>query len=85
MLSFLSLLQLTIDRGMEVSHLRASRRAHHAHLTRVFGKISSVLESDKAPNERDTAILQSKKLTVTELDTKIQEAITDADTLETTY
>ena len=44
---------------MEVSHLRASRRAHRAHLTRVFGKIASILESDEAPNERDAATLQT--------------------------
>ena len=75
---------------MEVSHLRASRRAHRAHLTRVFGKIASILESDEAPNERDAATLQTsleqieaKKATLTELDAKILATISDATELET--
>jgi len=74
---------------MEVSHLRASRRAHRAHLTRVFGKISSVLDSDEAPNERETATLQmslenieAKTATIADLDAKIRATIEDPDTLE---
>ena len=51
------------DKGissMEVSNTRASRKAHRAHLTRVFGKIAPILESDEAPNERNTATLQTE-------------------------
>ena len=62
----------------EVSHLRASRRAHRAHLTRVFGKIDAILESNDAPDERNTSTLQTsleqleaKKCTIAELDTKL--------------
>ena len=75
---------------MEVSHLRVSRRAHHAHLTRVFGKITPILDSDEAPNERDTATLQTlleqieaKRATLADMDIKIQATIEDADVLET--
>ena len=71
----------------EISHLRASRRAH---LTHVFGKIATILKSDESPNERDTATLQIsleqvelKKATVAELDAKILATIANADTLET--
>ena len=45
---------------MEVSNPRALRRAHRAHLTRVSGKIAPILESDEAPNERNTATLQTE-------------------------
>ena len=75
---------------MEVSNPRASRRAHRAHLTRVFGKIAPILESDEAPNERNTATLQTeleqieaKRTTISELDTEIRATIEDATTLET--
>ena len=74
---------------MESAQLRASRRGYRAHLTRVFGKIASILDSDEPPNERETATLQTSleqiettRATVAELDTKIQAAITDADALE---
>ena len=74
---------------MEVSHLRASRRAHRAHLTRVFGKIDAILESNDAPDERNTATLQTsleqleaKKCTIAELDTKIVATIEDPEALE---
>ena len=66
---------------------RASRRAHRAHLTQVFGKITPILESDEPPNELDTATLQTsleqaeaKRAT---LDAKILATVADADTLET--
>ena len=75
---------------MEVSHLRASRRAHHAHLTQVFGKIAPILYSDDAPNERDTTTLlmlleqiEAKRATLADMDTRIQATIEDADALET--
>ena len=75
---------------MEASNPRASRRAHRAHLTRVFGKITPILESDEAPNERNTATLQTaleqieaKKTTISELDTEIRATIEDANALET--
>ena len=81
------------DKGissMEVSNLRESRRAHRAHLTRVFGKIAPILESDEAPNERNTATLQTeleqieaKRTTISELDTEIRATIEDATALET--
>jgi len=74
---------------MEVSHLRVSRGTHHAHLTRVFGKISSMLDSNEAPNERETATLQmslenieAKTATIADLDTKIQATIEDPEALE---
>ena len=74
---------------MEVSHLRASRRAHRAHLTRIFGKIDAILESNDAPDERNTATLQTsleqleaKKCTIAELDTKIVATIEDPEALE---
>ena len=74
---------------MEVSHLRASRRAHRAHFTRVFGKIDAILESNDAPDERNTATLQTsleqleaKKCTIAELDTKIVATIEDPEALE---
>ena len=73
-----------------ISHLRASRKAHRAHLTRVFGKIAAILDSDEPPNERETATLQTsleqveaKKVTVAELDAKILATIKDPDALET--
>ncbi len=73
-----------------VSNPRASRRAHRAHLTRVFGKITPILESDEAPNERNTATLQTaleqieaKRTTISELDTEIRATIEDANALET--
>ena len=69
---------------MEVSHLRVSRRAHHAHITHVFGKITEILDSEEAPNERNTATLQMaleqielKKATLLDLDTKILQTIED--------
>ena len=72
---------------MEVSNPRASRRAH---LTRIFGKIAPILESDEAPNERNTATLQTqleqieaKRTTISELDTEIRATIEDATALET--
>ena len=75
---------------MEVSNPRSSRRAHRAHLTRVFGKIAPILESDEAPNERNTATLQTeleqieaKRTTISELDTEIRATIEDATALET--
>jgi len=75
---------------MEAANLRASRRAHRAHLTRVFGKISPLLESDEAPNERNTATLQTaleqievKRVTISELDTTIRATIDDPSALET--
>ena len=81
------------DKGissMEVSNTRASRRAHRAHLTRVFGKIAPILESDEAPNKRNTATLQTeleqieaKRTTISELDTEIRATIEDATALET--
>ena len=75
---------------MEVSNPRASRRAHRAHLTRVFGKVTPILESNEAPNERNTTTLQTaleqieaKRTTISELDTKIRATIEDANVLET--
>ena len=75
---------------MEVSNPRASRRAHRAHLIQVFGKIAPILESDEAPNERNTATLQTeleqieaKRTTISELDTEIRATIEDATALET--
>lgn len=75
---------------MDPPNPRASKRAHRAHLTRVFGKIASILESDETPNERNTATLQTaleqieaKRDTLLELDAKIQATIEDATTLET--
>lgn len=72
------------------SHTYARHRAHRAHLTHIFGKIAEILDSDEAPNERDTVSLQTaldqieaKKTTITELDTKILATIEDADTVET--
>ena len=74
---------------MEVSNLRASRRAHRAHLTRIYGKIASILESDGAPNERNTATLQTsleqieaKRTIILELDTAIRATIEDENALE---
>ena len=74
---------------MEVSNLRASRRAHRAHLTRIYGKIATILESDETPNERNTATLQTsleqieaKRTTILELDTSIRATIEDESALE---
>ena len=74
---------------MEVSHLRVSRRAHRAHLTQVFGKITPIIDSDEAPNERVTVTLQTslkqieaKRATLADMDTEIQATIEDADALE---
>ena len=73
-----------------ISHLRASRKAYRAHLTRVFGKIAAILDSDEPPNKRETSTLQTsleqveaKKVTVAELDAKILATIKDPDALET--
>ena len=76
----------------EISRLRASRKVHRAHLTRIFGKIDDILQSDAIPNEKQTAILktsmeqiETKKATVEELDSRISysETIQDPDVLET--
>ena len=73
----------------ETSRLRASQKAHRAHLTRIFGKIDNILQSDAIPNDRQTATLktsleqiETKKATVEELDTKISGTIQDPDALE---
>ena len=75
---------------MEAANLQASRRAHCAHLTRVFGKITPLLESDETPNERNTATLQTaleqieaKRVTISELDTAIRATIEDTTALDT--
>jgi len=74
---------------MEVTQLRASRRAHRAHITHVFGKIAEILDSEEAPNERNMAILQAaldqielKKATLLNLDTRILETIEEEEALE---
>ena len=74
----------------EISRLRASRKAHRAHLTQIFGKIDDILQSNAIPNEKPTAILktsmeqiETKKATVEELDSRISETIQDPDALET--
>ena len=85
-----SLLQLTTVREMEdISRLRASRKAHRSHVTRIFGKLEDVLESDNAPNEKQAANLTTcleqivtKKATIGELDTRISQAIEDPSALE---
>ena len=68
----------------EASHLRASRKAHCLHLTRIFGKIKEILQSDAIPNEKQTATLktslqqiEAKKATVKELDSRISDTIQD--------
>ena len=73
----------------EISRLKASRKAHRAHLTRIFGKIDEILQSDAIPNEKQTATLrtsleqiEAKKATVEELDARIIERIQDPDGLE---
>ena len=73
----------------EISRLKASRKAHRAHLTRIFGKIDEILQSDAIPNEKQTATLrtsleqiEAKKATVEELDSRIIERIQDPDGLE---
>ena len=73
----------------EISRLRASRKAHRAHITRIFGKIEDILESDETPNEKQTANLttcleqiETKKNTIGELDTRISQAIEDPSALE---
>ena len=73
----------------EISRLRASRKAHRAHVTRIFGKLEGILESDEAPNEKQAANLTicleqivTKKATIGGLDTRISQAIEDPSTLE---
>ena len=73
----------------EISRLRASQKAHRAHVTRIFGKIEDILESDETPNEKQTANLttcleqiETKKNTIGELDTRISQAIEDPSALE---
>ena len=73
----------------DISHLKASRRAHRSHLTRIFGRVEEILESDEIPSEKQTITLntsleqiETKKGTVEELDAKIYEAIQDPVTLE---
>ena len=73
----------------EISRLKASRKAHRAYLTRIFGKIDEILQSDAIPNEKQTATLrtsleqiEAKKATVEELDSRIIERIHDPDGLE---
>ena len=64
----------------EASCLRASRKAHRSHLTRIFRKIEEILQSDAIPNEKQTATLktslqqiEAKRATVEELDPRINE------------
>ena len=73
----------------DISRLRASRKAHRSHVTRIFGKLEDVLESDNAPNEKQAANLTTcleqivtKKATIGELDTRISQAIEDPSALE---
>ena len=70
----------------EIYHLKASRKAHRAHLTRIFRKINEILQSDAIPNVKQTTTLRTsleqikvKKVTVTELDSRIIERIQDPD------
>ena len=73
----------------EASRLRASRKAHRSHLTRIFGKIEEILHSDAIPNEKQTATLktslqqiEAKRATVEELDSRISDTIQDPEALE---
>ena len=73
----------------EASRLRASRKAHRSHLTRIFGKIEEILQSDAIPNEKQTATLKTslqqigaKRATVEELDSRISDTIQDPEALE---
>lgn len=73
----------------EISHLRASRKAHRAHVTRILGKIEDILQSDEVPNEKQAANLttcleqiETKKATIGELDARISQAIQDPSVLE---
>ena len=73
----------------EISRLKASQKAHRAHLTQIFGRIDDILQSNAIPDEKQTATLRTsleqvemKKATVEELDMRISEAIQDPEVLE---
>ena len=42
-----------------MQHFQSSRKAYHSHLTRIYKKVSEIVEAGETPNDLQVSVLKS--------------------------